>query len=145
FPRNYFTLFGQSYPVQRYETITYLCPPDSCGRPPAAPLGQALDDAALVYQHRVLPEPWREGLTPIDEGWGRFGESAGGDASAASEGSPSSGEEQGPNDLLNTVPKDDRGKRAQLDIMVRQARMIDADPSINFVHVLVPHTPYVLT
>lgn len=141
FPRNYFTLFGQSYPVQRYEAITDLCPPDACGRPPAEPLSQALDDAALVYRHRVLPESWRADLPPVDEGWGQFDEAADAADAAASEEPVDSN----PNARLDLMPKEDRGKGTQLEIMRRQVQGITADPSINLVHVLVPHTPHVLT
>ena len=141
FPRNYFTLFGQAYPVNRYEVITDLCPPDACGRPPAEPLSQALDDAALVYRHRVFPESWRAGLPPVDEGWGQFDEAAD-EVEQAVDDAP---ESSNPNARLNLVPEEDRGKGMQLEVMRRQVRMITAEPSINFVHVLVPHTPHVLT
>lgn len=144
FPRNYFTLFGRSYPVHRFEAITDLCPPDACGRQPAQPLSQALDDAKLVYQHRVLPERWREGLPAVDHAWGQFGDAP--DAGAVEDaGSAGSESPAGPNDRLNHIPKEDRGPAAQRDVLLRQARLIDANPSINFIHLLIPHLPYVLT
>ncbi len=141
FPRNYFTLFGQAYPVQRYEAITDLCPPDACGRPPAEPLSQALDDAALVYRHRVLPESWRADLPPVDQGWGQFDEAADAVGSVVDDEPVDSN----PNARLDLIPKDDRGKGTQLEIMRREVQRITAEPSINLVHVLVPHTPHVLT
>jgi hypothetical protein len=145
FPRNYFTLFGRSYPVNRYEAITDLCPPDACGRPPAQPLSQALEDASLVYRHRVLPARWRDGLPAVDQDWGQFGDS--GDAAAAESAmsADSSAATPGPNHRLNLIPQEDRGKTAQLGVVVRQTQLIGPTPSINFIHVLVPHTPYVLT
>ncbi len=74
-PRNYFTLFGARYPVNRYELVTDLCPPDVCESDrDQQPLSQALDDASVVYRHRVLPEEWREGLPEIDHSWGGFGD-----------------------------------------------------------------------
>jgi hypothetical protein len=145
FPRNYFTLFGRSHPVHRFEAITDLCPPDACGRPPAQPLRQALDDAKLVYQHRVLPERWREGLPAVDHAWGQFGDDPGEAGAAEEAGSAGSASPPGPNDRLRLIPEGDRGKPAQLDVLRRQAQLIDASPSINFVHLLVPHLPYVLT
>lgn len=143
FPRNLFTIFNRAYPVHRFEAITDLCPPEACGRPPAQPLSQALDDASLVYRHQVLPESWRESLPPVDQGWGGF-EDVVGDAAPA-DPADSVPKDQGPNDLLNEIPKEDRGPASQVDVMLRQARLIDANPSLNVIHVLVPHLPYVLT
>jgi hypothetical protein len=143
-PRNYFTLFGRSYPVHRYERVTDLCPPDACGRPPAQPLAQALDDARLVYQHRVLPAQWRERLPAVDQSWGQFDDEVGGGAIDAA--LPASPEERpGGHERLAEVSEEDRSKRGQLNALVRQARLIGASPSVNFIHVLSPHHPYVLT
>jgi hypothetical protein len=145
FPRNYFTLFGQSYPVQRYEAITDLCPPDACGRPPAEPFGQAFDDARLVYQHRVLPERWRQALPPVDEAWGNFGEASADAADVVASSSVSSGSPPDPNARLSEIPVADQGRGGQVNALLRQVRTIDSRPSINLVHVLAPHVPYVLT
>src|SRR5690606_27354500 len=76
--RNLFTLFGDRYPVRAYEPVTHLCPVERCGAEPSQPLRQALSDAWVVYRHRVLPEALREGLPPIDQGWGNFGGGVGG-------------------------------------------------------------------
>ena len=71
-PRNLFTLFGARYPVSRYELVTDLCPPGLCVRPAGQPLRQALDDAWVVYRHRVLPAELRDGLPGVDHSWGNF-------------------------------------------------------------------------
>jgi hypothetical protein len=143
-PRNYFTLFGQSYPVNRYERITDLCPPDTCGRPPAQPLAQALDDAKVVYQHRVLPERLREGLPAIDHAWGQFDDDVAGGPTTET-APPSSGGGGGRYRELRDISEEDDSVSGQLDALVRQGRLIDGNPSINFIHVLAPHVPYVLT
>ena len=78
-PRNLFTLLGARYPVNRYELVTDLCPPELCARP-GQPLRQALDDAWVVYRHRVLPTELRDGLPGIDHSWGNFGDGLVGDA-----------------------------------------------------------------
>jgi Sulfatase len=142
-PRNYFTLFGQSYPVHRYERVTDLCPPDACGRPPAQPLAQALDDAKVVYQHRVLPARLRERLPAIDQAWGQFADDVAGGSTP--ETAPSSEDRRSRYQQLSDVSEEDNSKRGQLNALVRQGRSIDGNPSINFIHVLAPHVPYVLT
>ncbi|MGH9250086.1 MAG: sulfatase-like hydrolase/transferase, partial [Acidimicrobiales bacterium] len=142
-PRNYFTLFGQSYSIHRYERITDLCPPDACGRPPAQPLAQALDDAKVVYEHRVLPARLRARLPAIDHAWGQF---AGDIAETSTPDTALSPEATGNRyHRLRDVSAVDDSKRGQLNALVRQARLIDYNPSINFIHVLAPHVPYVLT
>ena len=72
-PRNVFTLFGGVIPIERYESVTDLCPPSVCDPPPPRPLSQAFRDAAIVYGHRVLPPAGRDHLPAIDTSWGDFG------------------------------------------------------------------------
>ena len=81
-PRNLFTLLGGEIPVFSYESVTSLCPPDVCAEEAAQPLTQALEDASIVYGHRLLPGALRDGLPPIDNSWGAYGaqdERGGGD------------------------------------------------------------------
>ncbi len=145
-PRNLFTLFGQRYPINNYEVVTDMCPPDSCGRPPGQPLSQALSDAGVVYRHRVLPESMREDLPAVDQGWGDFGGDVGAAPSPSDAPIPTtpSGEPD-PMARMDEVPAADGGQLGQFAALRRQTQLITADPSINLVHVLVPHHPYVLT
>jgi Sulfatase len=145
-PRNYFSLFGSRYPVNRYEVVTDLCPPDVCERPPGQPLRQALDDASVVYRHRVLPDELRDGLPEIDQSWGNFGNDIVGAAPSqettiptTSTGSPD------PMARMDDVPSTDGGRLGQALALPRQVGLIGADPSINMIHVLLPHHPYELT
>ena len=50
-----------------------MCPPTVCEPPPRQPLSQAIEDATVVYGHRVLPEELRDGLPAIDNSWGAYG------------------------------------------------------------------------
>ena len=72
-PRNLFTLLGADVPVHRYESVTDLCPPTVCEPPPRQPLSQAIEDASVVYGHRVLPGALRDDLPAIDNSWGAYG------------------------------------------------------------------------
>jgi Sulfatase len=130
-PRNYFTLLGSRYPVNRYEVVTDLCPPDVCRQqPPAQSLKHALNDASFVYRHRVLPASLRAHLAPIDHSWGNFGND---------DGKP------GPMAKLKHTAVSDRGRAGQAAALTRQIDLIPAGPSVNLMHVLIPHHPYVLT
>jgi len=145
-PRNLFTLLGSTYPVNRYEVVTDLCPPDVCARPEPQSVGQALDDAGVVYRHRALPAGLRQGLPDIDRSWGNFGGDVGGATVAqATSSPPTSSGSPDPMARLDDVPEDESGKVGQAAVVRRQTRLIDATPSVNFVHVLVPHHPYELT
>jgi Sulfatase len=145
-PRNYFTLFGSRYPISRYEIVTDLCPPDTCTPPPHQSLREALDDASIVYRHRVLPDELRDGLPDIDRSWGNFGDEVGGAPSApeTTVATTPSGSAD-PMARLDEVPASDAGKVGQASALRRQLQLIGADPSINFVHVLLPHHAYALS
>ncbi len=50
-----------------------MCPPSVCEPPPRQPLSQAIEDASVVYGHRVLPSSLRDDLPAIDNSWGAYG------------------------------------------------------------------------
>lgn len=142
YPRNLFTLFGGAYPLNNYEVVTDMCPPDTCARPPGEPLSQALSDAALVYRHRVLPAGLRSGLAPIDHSWGNFGEGAA-PVGVVAESPPMTTPSGEPDPLakMDEVPAEDGSRLRQAGALQREVQRITAEPSVNFVHVLVPHHP----
>ena len=146
-PRNLFSLFGARHPVNRYELLTDLCPVEVCARRAAEPLRQALDDASVVYGHRALPKALRAGLPDIDGSWGNFGDGIVGDA--ATQGTTVPTNAAGEPDVLahmrSIARSSDGGKDGQARALVRQIDLIGAAPSINVIHVALPHHPYVLT
>ena len=143
-PRTYFTLFGDRYPVNSYEKASALCPEDVCEPPPSGSFAGLIDDTVLVYQHRVLPPAWRGGLPAVEGGWGDFrslGElTDGGDAPATSTSLP---EEQGSE--RDAAMEEENSQPGQVAVLRRQVSLISAEPSVNFVHVMLPHHPYLLT
>jgi hypothetical protein len=146
-PRNLFTLFGAGHPVNAYEVLTDLCPPDVCARGPGQSLRQALDDASVVYRHRVLPEALRSGLPDIDSSWGNFGDGIVGDVPASDTTVPTNaaGEPDRAARLRSIARTSDGGRDGQARALVRQIDLIGEAPSINVIHVALPHHPYVLT
>jgi hypothetical protein len=136
-PRNLFTLLGGEIPVVSYESVTSLCPPDVCTEAASQPLTQALEDASIVYGHRLLPGALRDGLPPIDNSWGAYGaqeERGGGD-----------------NYIRNAYSRwlgldaDERSPLGQAGVLSEHIAAITADPALHFVHVAVPHRPWVLS
>lgn len=147
YPRNYLSLFGDRHPVNRYELVTDMCPADVCEPPPAPPLRQLLDDASLVYGHRVLPSELRAGLLPVDTAWGDFGsygaEPAGADTSPSPSTSPTT--EPDPFAKARGIAHEANGTAGQAEVFRHHVGLIDASPSVNLIHVLLPHHPYRLT
>ena len=143
-PRNLFTLFaGEPYPIRRYEVVTDMCPPAQCSRAEASPLTQLLSDATVAYGHRALPDRLSDRLAPIDASWGNFGD----DGDTGDTG-PGPGEDADEPDRMarwDEIPEGDVGPAGQAGAFVRAVRAIGDEPSIDFIHVAVPHNPWVLT
>lgn len=143
-PDNLFTMLGNTrYPVRRYEAVTDLCPPDTCEPEPPQPLRQALSDASLVYAHRALPARLRDGLAPVDQGWGNFGEQVRRDVAADAPASPPDGAPR--TFSRERKPQEERGRHGQAYTLRRELLSIGPEPALNVVHVLLPHHPYELT
>jgi hypothetical protein len=136
YPHNIMTLFGDRYPLHRYQTLTELCPPHVCDEAPPGRLSQAVEDASIAFGHRVLPEPLRDRLPAIDQSWGGFGD----ESSADREPSQTFDEYVAEN--MSEWAARDSGPVAGLRGVTAS---IGAEPSINVMHLLLPHNPWKLT
>ena len=154
-PRNLFALLGEDVPVHRYESVTDLCPPTVCDPPPRQPLTQAIEDASVVYGHRVLPEELRDELPAIDNSWGAYGaedDAADGsdklvrqDAGAAADASGGRSLIQRAYAKWHGLDADERGPLGQAGVLRDMTAAIDGSPALHFVHVALPHRPWVLS
>ncbi len=145
-PRSLFTLLGSVAPVRRYESVTDMCPPSVCDPPPRQPLSQAIEDASVVYGHRVLPSSLRDELPAIDNSWGAYGaqDDRGGATSDQPDDSGESHIEQAYSRWTG-LSADERSPRGQAQVLHAETEAIDATPSVHFVHVALPHRPWVLS
>jgi hypothetical protein len=156
-PRNLFTLLGGTVPVSRYEIISDMCPPAICAPPPRQPLRQAIEDATVVYGHRVLPEDLRESLPDISQSWGSYASDDGAGAderididSTAGDAGSNPAEWSGDTDAERAYSKwrhlDDAEKtaRRQAAILQEHVAQITASPALHFIHVALPHGPWML-
>lgn len=144
--RNLLTLFGERHPVTRYEIVTNMCPPSICDPPPRGSLRQALEDSAVVYGHRVLPRELRQDLPSIDHSWGDFGDdTATPTATAAEPGTTTTTTMGDAFERWHRIGKQDRSAPGQSRIMDEMTALIDAEPSVNLIHVALPHFPWVLS
>lgn len=142
-PRNLFTLLGGAMPVRRYESVTDMCPEAICAPGEPQPLSRALEDASIVYGHRVLPEALRDGLPAIDNSWGAYG--AQDDAGTAPPAGDSPSYIEQAYSRWRALGADERSPRGQAAVLGRAIDAITADPALHFVHVALPHRPWVLS
>jgi hypothetical protein len=142
FPRNLFTLFGDRYPVNRYELVSDMCPPEACEPEPPQSLSRLIDDASVVYRHQVLPPDLRHGLPDIDNGWGNFAAAVGDGAEAAA---PQPTAPPGSMDEYRQKTREEVRHIGQAARFRDQIAAIGRGASINMIHVKLPHTPYGLT
>jgi len=134
YPRNLLTLLGSDVPVQSYEPVTELCPPSVCATDRGqTSVGDAIEDATLVYCYRVLPTWVREELPSLDDSW-----------------DGSSGEGAAEETFIDRAyRKYHRLRRSgeldpgrQAEIMADEVAAIDASPAVHFLHFVLPHRPY---
>jgi hypothetical protein len=128
YPHNLFGLLGRSYDMNVIEIFSWLCPPDLCYESPTVPtrperLTAIASDLTYVYGHFVLPEEWTRSLPPIADTWANFAKT--------------------------NEPKLDREvlRERRLDVPWIFSRFIEGiedrgRPTLHFVHLNVPHTPY---
>ncbi len=140
-PKNMLTLLSRAMPVERYEAITDMCPPDACEDRPGQPVTTALRDSMIVYGHRVLPPKLRAGLAPIDNAWGEFGGTVGGQG----ETEPRSSERRGFDQRFWEMEGAERSPVTQNRRLAEMGSGIDGTPTFHFAHVITPHGTWVAT
>ncbi len=162
YPENLFTLLGAVVPVYRYESVTDMCPESVCAAAEGQSLAQAIEDASIVYGHRVLPGTFRDELPAIDNSWGAYGAPAAADAAPTSAGDDAQVGEPGnagdvadgtePPSYINQaysrwqgLAADERSPAGQASILQSGIEAITEEPALHFSHVALPHRPWVLT
>jgi hypothetical protein len=116
YPDNLFTLFGHDYDLEVFETVTELCPADKCGQTgsPTA-FTDLAEETAKVYKSIVWPTE-----TPTDP-----------DATAV--------DDDGPTAYFGNLKYD---QPHRVDTFVRSISSSDRQPTLYFLHLLMPHTPW---
>lgn len=133
YPENLFTLLGGAYPVQAWENVTQLCPPERCrGRPgePRGGLPTMLRESAALFGKLANPT---ENLDDVTES---FREPTLADEVAKGDQNPDFGPEFRMNRLGENQP-------------ARFTNFLDAvragpgpTPTLRFLHLLIPHAPW---
>ena len=127
-PANLFTLLGPHYALHVAEPLTDLCPETLCPLERDGTLagyGRVLTDLAIVYLHAALPDEVAADLPPVTQSWRDFAPA---------------------DDLFgrwNTRRDRDRGRTATDFIGEIGAATDGGPPPLHFLHVLLPHEPWV--
>jgi hypothetical protein len=116
YPDNLFTLFGHYYDLKVFETVTELCPADKCGQTgsPTA-FTDLAEETAKVYKSIV----W-----PVDP---------------AVDPAATVADEDGPTAYFGNLKYD---QTRRVDTFVRSINSSDRQPTLYFLHLLLPHTPW---
>lgn len=158
YPHSLFTLLDRTHALRAYEPVTELCPRGACPAP-RPPLGTRLvlqlQDSAVVLAHALTPPGWASRLPPVDTGWKGFATGTGPQAAGGVEGGPAteeSGEGAEPDEASSADGRwnwtdrwverrdSDRGRAAEE--FIRSISAGDPRPTLYFMHVLLPHEPY---
>ena len=128
-PKNLFTFLGPAYNLKVVEPITALCPEDLCQRTEkssGARLWTLLVDLSITYFHILAPADYAHLMPPIDQKWMDFASETVQDANQAWIVERSRDRRQGPLRFIEAIRAD------------------DPQPTLYFLHSLLPHEPYLL-
>jgi hypothetical protein len=128
YPANLFTLLAPRYRMHVVEPLTGLCPDDLCvdDRPgPVRWLAGVLPDVGVVYLHTILPDDLTRDLPPVTQNWRDFISHDSWEANWA-----------------NRVNAD---RPASVEAFIEQIESEpgSARPAFHFLHVVLPHEPWV--
>jgi hypothetical protein len=119
YPDNLFTLFGHHYHLKAYETVTELCPPERCGQTGTrSGFGVVARETAKLYRNIASPVE-----VPVDPA------SVGTDTDA----------KKGPMAYFGNLKLD---QVRRVDSFVRSVNAADPQPTLYFLHLLLPHAPW---
>jgi sulfatase-like protein len=137
YPNNLYTLLASHYHMKVIESQTRLCPSHIC-HPKASDIGTRLSslyrDSKIVYLHLLAPPSMQNKLPAIDESWGDFGQDTGNQVET----------EALPKTNLHTFYIGRLQDFNSFIASLRRPRPLVA-PTLYFLHVLMPHGPWLYT
>jgi hypothetical protein len=124
YPDNLFTMFGHYYNLKVSETISQLCPVRLCGQTGTqSRFGTVAKETAKLYKDIIWPAD-----IPVDP-------AAVGDNPLLT----ADAQKKGPTLLFGTLKQD---QLARLNRFVNSISAADPQPTLYFLHVLLPHAPW---
>jgi hypothetical protein len=136
YPDNLFTLLEDTYEIRATEDLTDLCPSSACSSAEPSTWqerwGGMAADLRIVALHVLLPSTMTAGLAPIDQSWADF-DAQQLDAAAGDE-TPEFKE------VFEELSKE--GREHQFAEFLDSIAPAEAEPTLDFVHLLLPHSPW---
>lgn len=142
YPSNLFTILGRTYTFEVNETRTQICPERLCGSGIVRQmtlLGRMqplLSDLSIVYLHLLLPHAWRVHLPSITHDWMNF---TTGDKPLTEDTRNRTRLHQW---LWKDIHLERPVERPQQFIQFIDSIRSTEQPTLFFLHVLLPHIPY---
>ena len=143
YPRNIFTLLGGTYAFQVHGTITELCPHELCTQlrePWSGRMRALFSDVSIVYLHLLLPEDQKSGLPSLQARWKDFADSPALVSPAEERQIPAHVWKALQDSLLAQL--DLRLDRPQIFRNFLHAIRPTHQPTLHYLHMLLPHVPY---
>jgi len=137
YPHTLFTLLGNSYEMNVFETHTMLCPEKICGDAKRAKglsqrMASMLTDVSIVYFHLILPEDFAAKLPNVNRVWKDF-------LGKPTKASPV----KKPDTDIKAPKKASYKDRPGLFIEFVKSIKTSDKPTLNFIHIVLPHVPWV--
>lgn len=140
-PDNLFTFVGGNYRLEVFEPITGMCPATLCPPTPMPwryRLSAELSDLVVVYGHLLLPVDLAERLPSITQSWSGFG----GSTDRADQYRASQEEQEAARWQNRWIRNRDGDRRLIIEEFLQAIDATDEQPSLYFLHALLPHEPY---
>lgn len=135
-PQNLFTMLGNHYHLNVFESVTTLCPDTLCpqeGTPVASRrYASVFVDVAMIYLHIIAPLHLKQELPTLDARWKNFGVVFMGEKAITEQ-------EIGRRPEPSVGDNDDRD--SHLTYFLSQITETST-PSLHFLHVILPHVTY---
>ena len=134
-PHNLFSLLAGTYDLNTFGALTQLCPAHLCTQVEGSVwqrLPSLLSDLAIVYLHLLLPPDLRTTLPTISQNWMHF-------ANAPDPHDRKAAQSKLFDKMMRQTLLTDRRQQG-LDFI--QAIQATDQPSLYFLHLLLPHGPY---
>ena len=137
-PQNLFTWLGPMYRMHVAEPVTRLCPRELCDGEGGSAQPTAIDlagDLAVLYLYLVLPHDIAATRLPsVANAWTRFAETG---------AQPSTNAARQPFDVVDAFERASQPGRDELVRRFIRGIRRDPQPTLHFLHMLLPHDPYV--
>lgn len=126
YPNNLFTLLEGKYRMNAIEPATSLCPGSGSDTSRLRPFLSLLIDTGIVYLHLVLPASVAKGLPTVSQNWAGFLQNQ--DSASLKWAN-----------VQSILDERDRAEKFREFVSSIQD---SSQPTLNFLHVLLPHVPY---